>query len=105
RPRGSGGLITRLVVTSHAVAVHGRLRALKIAVAPLICFLITFLKCFISRHRHRSVGSRSRVRFRSLSFLCKGLRSGGNNNRSGYQKREGLHKKSPLRDLGPSQLT
>ena len=98
-------LLRRLAVASHAVAVHGRLRGLKIAVAPLRCFGITFLNCFVSRHRHGRVGSRSRVRFRSLSFLCKGLRSGGNNNRSDYQKREGLHEKSPLHDLGGSHLT
>jgi len=103
--KGPGGLLRRLAVASHAVVIHRRLRGLKIAVAPLFCFGITFLKCFISRHRHRRVGSRSRVRFRSLSFLRKGLRPGGNNNRGDYQKREGLHEKPPLRDLGASHLT
>jgi len=98
-------LLRRLAVASHAVAIHGRLRGLKIAVAPLRCFGITFLNRFISRHRHRRVGSRSCVRFRSLSLLRKGLRSRGNDNRSDYQKREGLHEKSPLHDLGASQLT
>src|SRR5215470_8507936 len=98
-------LLRRLAVAAHAVAVYGRLRGLKIAVAPLRCFGITFLNCFVSRHRHGRVGSRSRVRFRSLSLLRKGLRSGGNNNRGDYQKREGPHEKSPLHDLGVSHLT
>ena len=35
-------LLRRLAVASHAVAIHGRLRGLKIAVAPLRCFGITF---------------------------------------------------------------
>ena len=106
RPQGgSGGLFRRLAVASHAVPKDGQTGGLKIAVAPLRCFVITFLKCFFSRHRHRSVRFRSRVRFRSLSFLCKGLRSGGNNNRGDYQKREGPHEKSPLHDLGVSHLT
>ena len=86
-----GGLFRRLAVACHAVPIDGQIGGLKIAVAKLRCFGITFLNCFISRHRLRRVGFRSRVRFRSLSFLRKGWRSGGNNNSGHYQKYEGFH--------------
>src|SRR5262249_45828986 len=90
-----------LAVFSHAIPIIGYLAGLKIAVSPFCCCGITGLNCFFSRHRLRRVGFRSRARFRSLIFFCKGWRVESNNNRGHYQKCEALHEGLHLMGLAP----